>query len=53
VPFGRLAEWLKLFSLLACAPWFRAVTVGLIGLVVLAGALGCLEGFDRTKDCAI
>jgi hypothetical protein len=26
VPFGRVAEWLKLFKLLAYAPWFRAVT---------------------------
>jgi hypothetical protein len=27
VPFcGQLAEWLKLFALLAYAPWFHAVT---------------------------
>jgi hypothetical protein len=26
VPFGHVAEWLKLFKLLAYAPWFRAVT---------------------------
>jgi hypothetical protein len=26
VPFGRVAEWLKLFKLLAYAPWFRAIT---------------------------
>ena len=26
VPFGQLAEWIKLFVPLAYAPWFRAVT---------------------------
>jgi hypothetical protein len=30
VPFGRVAEWLKLFALLAYAPWFRAVTHGVV-----------------------
>ena len=30
MPFGRVAVWLNLFALLAYAPWFRAVTHGVV-----------------------
>jgi hypothetical protein len=49
VPFGRVAKWLKLFALLAYAPWFRAVTLIVLVIVLVCNSRAVSDSMESVQ----